>query len=261
MTTVDQRRGLRPLVSSTVAFALALLVMITLHELSHAVAALALGLSPVVRPFSVDTGGVTAAQHAITAAAGPLFSLVSGLVVLALPRFGTPFGRVFVLWSGLVSVQECTGYLITGLFVPDGDVGTVLAATGDPFWVGVLVFVVGVLGTAWTGRLATARLLGLVDPAAAVGDQLRRLGLFAWLLGSALAVLLSAAQFEAGGNGLFEMLGTVTVGLFLCFVRIFMRRLDVPGEALRFGWPCVGVGVLLVVAVLRQLLLSGGLAL
>lgn len=261
MTSVDQRQGLRPLVSSTVAFALALLVMITLHELAHAAAALSLGLSPVLGPFSVDTGGVTAAQNATTAAAGPLFSLVSGLMLLALPRFGTPFTRVFVLWFGLVSVQEFSGYLITGLFVPGGDVGTVLSATGAPFWVGVLAFVVGVLGTAWAGHVATARLLALVDPASVVGDQLRRLGLFAWLLGSALALVLSAAQFDTSGDGLFEMLGTVTVGLFLCFVRVFMRRLDVPGEALRFGWPWVGIGFLLVVAVLRQVLLARGLAL
>lgn len=267
MNTVPQNRpatrdqGARPLVSSIVAFALAIPVMITLHELAHAVAALSLGLHPVLKASSVDTGGVTAAQNIVTAAAGPVFSLVLGLIVLALPRRGTPFVRLFVLWFGLTNVQEFNGYLITGPFVRDGDIGIVLRESGAPGWVGFLGLVVGVLGTAWAGQVATARLLEMVDPAGDIGGQLRRLGLFAWLLGSLLTVLLSLPQFDAGGIGLFEVLGTVTVGLFMFFVRFFMRRLDVTGEALRFDWPWVGIGILVVLAVLRQVVLAGGVAL
>jgi hypothetical protein len=249
----------RPLLCSTVAFALALLLMITLHELAHAVAGLAMGLDPVMRPFSVDAGGVTPAQRAITAAAGPLFSLVSGLAVLALPQSGTPFGRLFALWFALLSVQEFNGYLIIGPFVADGDIGIVLRETGSQVWVAGIGLVVGVAGTVWAGRVATARLLTMVDPAGDAGPQLRRLGLFAWLLGALLAILLSIGQFEGGGTGLFEVAGAVTVGLFLLFVRYFMRRLDVPGQTLYFSWPWAGAGFLLIVAVLRQIALAGGL--
>ena len=44
------------LINSTIAFALAALVMFTVHELGHAIAAISFGLHPVVRPFSVDYG-------------------------------------------------------------------------------------------------------------------------------------------------------------------------------------------------------------
>jgi hypothetical protein len=254
-------RSTRPLVNSTVAFCLALMVMVTLHELAHAVAALALGLHPVVHLGSVDTGALTAAQKATTNAVGPLFSLVSGLLLLALPHRGTPFVRLFVLWLGLLSVQELNGYLMTGPFVSEGDVGVVLRETGSPVWVGLVGLVVGVLGTVWAGRIATARLLAMVDPAGDVGGQLRRLGLFAWLLGALLSLVLSLGALDPGWIGLFELAGAVSVGLFLLFVRYFMGRLDVAGAALRFGWPWLGVACLLVVAVLRQLVFGPGLAL
>ena len=44
------------LINSIVAFALAVLVMIMVHEFGHALVALSFGLHPVVRPFSVDYG-------------------------------------------------------------------------------------------------------------------------------------------------------------------------------------------------------------
>jgi len=144
--------------------------------------------------------------------------------------------------------------------VAAGDVGVVLAATGAPVWVGVLGAVLGVAGTLVTGRVATARLLAMVDPAGDVAGQLRRLGLFAWLLGAVLAVALSVGGFRFTATGVFEVVGTVSVGVFLLFVRFFMRRLEVPGEGLRFEWPWIGVGALLIVAVLRHLL-AGGLQL
>lgn len=256
-----RQRAVLPLVNSTVAFALALLVMITLHELGHVVAALMQGHHPVLRPFSVDTGADPGAQRVVTAAAGPLLSLVTGLLVLAVPQRGRPFLRLAMLWFGLLSVQEFNGYLTTGPFVAGGDIGVVLGESGTPGWFGVVLLVVGVTGTVVAGRVATARLLLLVDPAADTADQLRRLGLFSWLLGALLAVLLSLCAFDATANNLLEVAGVVTVGLFLLFVRGFYRRLDITGHAQRYRWPWAGGLALIVVALARQLFLARGLSL
>jgi hypothetical protein len=250
-----------PLVNSTVAFALALLLMITVHELGHAVAALAQGHHPVLRPFSVDTGAAPGAQRVVTAAAGPLLSVVTGLLVLAMPLRGRPFVRLAILWFGLLSVQEFNGYLTTGPFVADGDIGVVLGESGAQGWLGVVLLVVGVAGTVVTGRVATARLLLLVDPATDVADQLRRLGLFSWLLGALLAVLLSLGAFDATANTLFEVAGLITAGVFLLFARGFYRRVDITGRAQLYGWPWTGGLALIVVALARQLFLARGLSL
>src|SRR2546429_9794390 len=60
------------LVNSAVAFAIALLLMITVHEFAHALAGLALGLRPVVFPNQVTYGVAgTARQPLGTAGIGP----------------------------------------------------------------------------------------------------------------------------------------------------------------------------------------------
>lgn len=250
-----------PLVNSTVAFALALLLMVTVHELGHAVAALAQGHHPVLRPFSVDTGATPGAQRVVTAAAGPLLSLVTGLLALAMPQPGPPFARLAMLWFGLLSVQEFNGYLTTGPIITHGDIGVVLGESGAPGWVGIVLLVVGIAGTVVTGRVAAARLLLVVDPAADTAGQLRRLGLFSWLLGGLLAVLLSLSAFDATANSLFEVAGVVTAGVFLVFVRGFYRRVDITGRAQRYRWPWTGGLALIMVALARQLFLARGLSL
>ena len=84
-------------INSTVAFALALLVMIMIHEFGHALAAISFGLHPVVRPFSVDYGTATNAQNIVIDLAGPLVSLVTGLLILGIFRVGRGFWGLFWL--------------------------------------------------------------------------------------------------------------------------------------------------------------------
>ena len=176
------------LITSAVAFALACLVMVTLHEAAHAVAGLLQGGRPTMYAYAVDNSGLDDGQQIVTALAGPVFSLVSGLVVLALPRTSLPaFWRLAVLWLGLLSVQELSGHLITGAFTAGG---------------------------------------------------------------------------AGAGIVLFEAFGVLAAGIFLVFVRVF---LPVTGRAspadLPSGFPLAGLVVLVVVALVRQLVLAGGLVL
>jgi hypothetical protein len=102
------------LINSAVGLALACLVMITVHEFGHAVVSLAQGNAPVMFGFSVDGPTATDRQQVLTALAGPLLSLLTGLGILALPVSRlAPSWRLTVLWLGLLSVQEFSGYLIT----------------------------------------------------------------------------------------------------------------------------------------------------
>jgi hypothetical protein len=95
------------LLGSAVAFALACLVMITVHEFGHALAAVLQGNSPVMFGFSVEDRSTTDRQQVVTALAGPALSLISGLAVLALPIGAVPvFWRLTLVWLGLLSVQE-----------------------------------------------------------------------------------------------------------------------------------------------------------
>ncbi|MPQ97392.1 hypothetical protein GB931_05520 [Modestobacter sp. I12A-02628] len=271
-TTSDQAArtgGLTPtrllLLNSAVAFALACLVMVTLHELAHALAGVLQGGSPVLYGFSVDQGPVTDPDEVRNALAGPLFSLVSGLLVLALPTSRLPgVWRLAVTWFGLVSVQEFSGYLITGPFAHIGDIGTALELSGSPAWLGWLGFAVGWGLTYLLGRTAVRRLAAFLPDGAPMGTQLRAVGLFAWLLGAAVTVLLSLGLMSAGdvdvGTVAFEALGLLTAGIFLVFVRLF---LPVAAAAQRrpvtLAVPVAALVVLVVLAVARQVVLAGGI--
>lgn len=249
------------LVNSAVAFACALYIMVTLHEFAHAVAGLALGLRPVLYASSVDyliTG--SASEQITTALAGPLFSLVSGLLILALPPRGGAFARLFVLWLGLQSCQEFFGYLITGPFVRVGDIGQALSLLAAPGWVYALCFLAGWAGTFWLGRVATQHLLVFTDPQPETrAPQLRQLGLFAWLLGAAVTIALSASRGLFTALGLFEALGSLSSGIFLFLAGFYMRRLDVAGRRMPVSWPWAGITLLITLALLRHFALGPGI--
>jgi hypothetical protein len=252
------------LVSSTVAYATALMVMISLHEFAHGLSGLALGLQPTVFAGHVSYAVAgTAAQQVTTALAGPVFSLALGLALLALPARHDYWG-LLVLWLGALDVQEFNGYLMTGPFVPFGDVGQALRLLSAPAPVYAAVLVAGAAGTLLLGRLVTRRLLALTDPdGAALGTQLRSLGLFAWLLGTALVVVagLPDSRGLLTPVGFFEVLGALTSGIFLFAVRLFMGREHVPGRGLAVGWPWAGLAVLVAVALLRLVVLGPGVRL
>lgn len=255
------------LVSSAVAFALAVLVATTLHELAHALVGVAQGRSPELFAFSVEQGPGTEGQRLATALAGPVFSLVSGLVVLAVPLRGLPpFWRLTWLWLGLASVQSFNGYLITGPFVTAGDIGNAWQLLGVPGAVPWLGFVVGWGLTFLLGRHAAGRFGTFLDDPERVRSDLPAIAIYGWLVGTVLAVVLSLGVLGAGGVGsgiaFFSALALMASGVCVAFVGLFVPRTSaaVSTSPITFGTPVAGLVALVVVAVVRQLL-GGGLSL
>lgn len=253
--------------SSAVAFALGLLVGVTVHELAHALASAAQGDPATMYGFAVDERASSVRREVVTNLAGPAVSLVVGLLVLALPVRQLPtFWRLTALWTGLLAVQDCFGSLITGPFAGVGDVGHALELSGAPAVVGWLGFLVGWAGTALLGRDAVRRLSDFTVEGLPLNPQLRDLGLFAWFLGVGIAVLLSAGVLTSGdlppSAAAFIVVGVLTSGLFLFFVRTFLgeARPRATDAGLDFRWPVAGTLALAVVAGARQLLLSRGIA-
>jgi hypothetical protein len=259
------------LLNSAVAFAIALPLMTTVHELAHAVVMAAQGLRPRVYPGQVVSAVQgTTDQQVVHLLAGPAGSLLIGVAILLAVPAASGFWRLCLLWFGALSVQEFTGYLMTAPFLSIGDVGAALHLVAAPAWAYWLCFVAGGLGTVLLGRHFTGRLLALVDPAGDRATQLRSLGLFAWLLGAAvcLGYGLVAALVSGGSHdvlspvGLVEALATLTSGIFVFAVRLFMGG-EVAGRGLSvgWGWPVIGVAIFLAVNVGRTLILGPGLQL
>ncbi|MBA8796108.1 hypothetical protein FHX74_003749 [Friedmanniella endophytica] len=252
--TADRAASSAPLFANAVtAFVLAASVAVTLHETAHALAGLVMGSPVRLLSFAAGAlGPLDAEQDAVMAAAGPLFSLVLGLVVLALTgRAGRGFGRLFWLWLGFVSTMNFVGYLIitpfgagdTGEIVRDLRLGTPVAALMCA--VGVLAFVgLSLLFVRRLGRYAT-------DDGA-----MRRLGLIPWLAGTAFVVVRTLVELAIGGaDG--TTAATVAAGAAACgvFAPVFStrwRRLADGHETLALRRP-IGWAVLAAVVVVLQL--------
>ncbi|MDO9378861.1 MAG: hypothetical protein Q7T56_08415 [Nocardioidaceae bacterium] len=245
--------------TSTSTLVLAALLATVLHEASHAVAGLVVGRTSTLYPFQVVfDGSATTGQEVATAATGPAFSLVSGLVLLAVSRtWGHGWVRLLWTWLSLVSIQNGVGYLLIAPLAPAGDTGRVLALTGAPGWVSALSLVAGVVGTlALSWVLATRVVRWTRDP-----DELRAIVIFPWLAATGTVVvvqLLVLLQVDAGADVVVTVLAAaVAVAIFAPMFSFFYRRVDVPHEDLGLGPPRVplvlaAVAVLLVVLVVAR---------
>ncbi len=250
------------LINSVVAFVGALFIQITLHEFAHGFAALALGGEPTVYSGSENHATLSPTREILVALAGPVFSLISGFAVLVLYRSGRGYGYLFGTWFGIVSAQNFFGYLMTGPFVPYGDIGYALRLASAPVFVYILVFIVGVAGTVLLGYILTARLLTLTDNT--IGDraaQLRQLAFFTWVCGAGLALLLSVGSDLLSSYGVFEALAIIAAGLPATMARFFMGRLNVEGKGFDGGLPWVGIALLAAITILRLTVLTQGVSL
>lgn len=133
-TTQDPALG-RLLLHSTLAFVVGFLLSTILHEGAHALTARVLGLHPVLHHNYVSTPDADSALAAwAVPAAGPLMSLVSGIVAVGLARL--PARRsvwtLVALWLGVHGLIGFFGYVMLGAFVPYGDTGRIWAIVGMP---------------------------------------------------------------------------------------------------------------------------------
>lgn len=169
----------RQLVLHTVVTMLAAMSLtVLLHESSHTVTSILLGHPARQYAFASDAGaGLQGAELAVVALAGPLFSLVTGVVILAvgLTRPVVRQGVYFTVWLGATSFLEGAGYLVLSPF-GIGDTGTVAAMYGVQNSLGWVAFVLGIGATALMAWLYGRWIASLVPY-----DDAHRLGAMSWI--------------------------------------------------------------------------------
>jgi hypothetical protein len=187
------------ILDSTIMFVLAFIVTTILHEIAHALTGLMLGSQPILYDTFVEHRGLTDAGEALTAVAGPLFSLIQGMILFAVfnrmhsaPRMA----QLFVLWMAIHGLVNFFGYLINAPFAPYGDIGQVAAYLrfSRPALLGLLA--IGVTANWAIGILATRPLLQLAPSAALIASPDARTHYVAhaaivpWILGAAVIILI-----------------------------------------------------------------------
>jgi hypothetical protein len=214
------------LLNAAAAFVLASIVNTLLHELAHAVAGLAQGLTATLVPFSVSYAPTpTSAQGIVTAVAGPVWSLGMGAALLAIAQsWGTGFLRLFWLWLGFMGVMNFVGYLMIAPFVSAGDTGRALTLLHAPGWVFILVALVGVMllfGLTYLFARQVKRYTSGLE-----GERV--LAFRAWAIGTLVNVVLIVAELllvqPAIGDIVAVGLYAFAVGIFAPMQFIFSRR-------------------------------------
>ncbi|CAN5874612.1 hypothetical protein BH24DEI2_BH24DEI2_19430 [soil metagenome] len=248
--------------------ALAMIVETALHEhLGHALALVLLGGVPTeLGAFYVDydNAGMNALSLRLVALAGPVMSLLTGLVSFSFLRRisnSKPALYYFVWLLGTIGFMTATGYLLFSGVLGIGDFGTERGAVfyqASPEWLWRTVMAVVGGASYYLGvRFAIKKIEPRLGGSSADHVNLaRRMFLFSYLTGAAVAiaigflnplgiviVLTSAAAATLGGTSGFtwmaELFGAQeqTAGPGLAFQR-------------RWVWIVVGGVVTLVYAVL-----------
>jgi hypothetical protein len=238
------------LIQSAVAYATASLITVTLHEFGHGLAARLYGFHPTVYGLHEEDVAASPIHVAVIAAAGPVASLLLGLVFLAIHKRmrGQGFPRYLTLWLGLLGIALFMGYLLTPPFYTKGDVYRVLASLNlaSPMFLGISALC-GAVGIVQLARIGLPRLLALTNSLQPLRPQMMALGFLAWVLGSVLVLLAMCPQLP-------WML--VAIGSFAPLINLFAARRD-PTQP--YGEPgadpkisMIGIVVLLLMAVLEQ---------
>lgn len=248
--------------NSTVAFVVAHMVVIVLHESAHAVTGLLQGYRATQFAGEVRfTPEQTTRALVLTALVGPLFSLVSGLLAMMFRPFrGRGFGELLWAWIAFLSAQEGFGYLTIAPIITTGDTGVALSALRAPGWVGWLCTAIGLAGTlflAWRFAVVGVRFTRDLY-------EIRAFCFYAWLIATGVLVVLSAVQLAITpgtsiGAIVAIMAGSASLGVFAPMAMSFWRRVRVRKELLDLApVPRAGIAAVVALALLNILVLSRG---
>jgi hypothetical protein len=248
--------------SSTVAFVVAQMVVIILHESAHTLTGLLQGYRATQFAGEVRfTPEQTTRALVVTALAGPAFSLVSGLVAMLFRPFrGLGFAELLWAWLAFLSAQEGFGYLTIAPIITGGDTGAALSALHAPGWVGWICTALGLAGTLFLARrFAVVGVRFTRDL-----YEIRAFCFYPWLIATGILVVLSAVQLAITpgtsiGAVVAIMAGSASLGIFAPVAMSFWQRVSVRKELLDLPpVPWAGIAAAVVLALLNILILSRG---
>jgi hypothetical protein len=222
------RRGISPLspqralsVNSALSFASAELLTAALHEAGHGLAAQIFGFAPRIYAFYENGPSGTARETLTILAAGPITSLVLGVLFWAWYRRATPrysYGRLLLLWLALIGVMEFVNYLIVTPWLTGGDTAQIADILHWPMSARYGLTAIGVVLVVMLGRMATSAMLALAPRAIAINSPQERrrfitrsfyLPLFAGVLLTAPAGIGSRPLYVV--YGLLATLGNIDI--------------------------------------------------
>ena len=243
--------GLRPIVLFVSAYS----IVSILHELTHALTAYAFRIPSTLFPFAVNLDQVhhgTLNQRAIIGVAGPLFSLVIGLVSWGAymrtrnSRFGLP-----LLYFVMFGVGTFFGNLMSTAFV--GDFSRLALTLQLPMAVRYTMSILGVLLLCSLSLLIGMELRRWTPVGVSAARAMVGMVVVPAIVGTALALVISLpmpSTFAYGRMSESSFWITAAVGLL-----VSRKRPNVSSQQLYLG--SVDIAVLLTLTLMVRLTASG----
>lgn len=264
---MNSTRGTRRqiILGSSLGFVIGATIMIFLHETAHAVAAAVQGYHPTQIPFAVAyTPPPPVVPHVIVALAGPIFSVLSGLLGIVVDRFvvpfrARPFWRMVWLWTLFASVQEGLGYLQVTALLRAGDTAQALNLLEAPPIAYVIFTIVGWALLPVTAWLFAHRIRGL---ASSESDK-SALAVWPWLIGTGGLLVLDTVYVllspVSEPEVIFAVLaGAVGIGVYAPISMMFGGKRFGATASPSMPWPPAAGLILLAALVALNLVLTQG---
>ncbi len=120
-----------------------------LHELAHYITAISFGLHPELHRnyVKINPNNGTETQNMFIAAAGPIFSLIFGIIIVYISKeiFKPSLLKLFLLWLGLYSILLFLGYLFIAPISKLGDTGKVFDYFNVPNFIIITIAIVALI--------------------------------------------------------------------------------------------------------------------
>lgn len=182
------------IVNNTVALVLGGMIMVFLHESAHWVSGALTGHRSLMYSFGVDQGTATGGDAAITAMAGPVFSLALGyLMSVVQPLRGRAnFAHLLWVWVAFTSMTEGVAYLVITPFGA-GDTAFTMKALQLPIWVAFVACAIGVAGMLWVTRRFAPVAREIAGPTI---TRIRATTIWPWLFAALSNMVLSVVSMS-----------------------------------------------------------------
>lgn len=265
MTSPPVSRRSHLILASSLALVIGATIMILLHETAHAIAGAVMGHHPLQLPFAVDYGPLPPAEdHVISLLVAPAFSLISGLVGVAIDaRYELftrrPFWRLVWLWTLFTSIQEGFGYLqISGLFQAGDTAQAFELLDAPPSWY-IVATTVGWICLPLTAWMFAGRIRSM----ASSDRDKRAIAVWPWMIGTGVFVALMGVYVVLSPISdatviVAVMAGAIAVGVYAPMSMMFGAKRFGATSSPVIAWPPIGGIALAVILIAFNLTLNLG---
>jgi len=220
-------------INSAFAYATAELLTSALHETGHGLMAQSLGFSPKIYAFYEDNPTGSAVQNLLILAAGPVTSLLLGVIFLLWLRRGTPrytFPRLFLFWMAWSGILLFVNYLIVTPLMRGGDTWAIVDILQAPVWTRWAWCAIGIVAIVRLAPIAKESMFAVAPQNTQLDSarEQRRYVMGGFYLPLFAGVVLLAPA-GIGGNPSIVMLGLLaSIGNIDIIAATLYRRPDPP---------------------------------